>query len=412
MAINPETQYPGKIAPSTPDYPYGAARNITTPGDGTGTPWEAALVNDLFGFQQAILSEAGIVPSGDPDKVGASQYTEALKNVLTGLTYFSRVGLAEINTLDLSKYEYAVFRFLDAASDKLSAVLWKNNSATWTSANQSGRFIDSVGNKFERIDFGPWSALTSAATSEFEIIGHRGLSALYPESTAVALSNSIRWGQADSIEFDIRESSDGVLYCFHDTTLDRVTDGTGPIADATSSYIDSLDAGSYFSSVYAGTRVLRLAEAFSLIRGLNCNIWPQINSNELPAGQQEDQVRRIVQTAQQYGLEGRTYFQCFQMVNIGPFIRKYSKECYLASLLPGDTVANFNASLDYLAGDKKAVILAGFQFWLNNPSLVATARAQGVDVGCYTVNTVETVDALRKIDVLKIMTDINLMGAK
>ena len=35
MAINPETQYPGKIAPSTPDYPYGAARNITTPGDGT-----------------------------------------------------------------------------------------------------------------------------------------------------------------------------------------------------------------------------------------------------------------------------------------------------------------------------------------------------------------------------------------
>lgn len=86
MAINPETQYPGKIAPSTPDYPYGAARNITVPGDGTGTPWEAALVNDLFGFQQALLSAAGIVPSGSPEKVGASQYRDALHK-LTSLSF-------------------------------------------------------------------------------------------------------------------------------------------------------------------------------------------------------------------------------------------------------------------------------------------------------------------------------------
>jgi parallel beta-helix repeat protein len=77
MAINPESQYPGKIAPATSDYPYGAARNITVPGDGTGTPWEAALVNDLFGWQQALLSAASIVPTGTPEKVGASQYLSA-----------------------------------------------------------------------------------------------------------------------------------------------------------------------------------------------------------------------------------------------------------------------------------------------------------------------------------------------
>lgn len=78
MAINPETQYPGKIKPASADYPYGEARNITLPGDGTGTPWEAALVNDVLGFQQALLSDAGVVPSGTPDKVGASQYLQAL----------------------------------------------------------------------------------------------------------------------------------------------------------------------------------------------------------------------------------------------------------------------------------------------------------------------------------------------
>lgn len=86
MAINPQTQYPGKITPGNADYPYGAARNITSPGDGTGTPWEAALVNDLFGFQQSLLASAGLVPSGNPDKVGQSQYLDALLKLTRGTT--------------------------------------------------------------------------------------------------------------------------------------------------------------------------------------------------------------------------------------------------------------------------------------------------------------------------------------
>lgn len=81
MAINPETQYPGKITPGSADYPYGAARNITTPGDGTGTPWEQAIVNDLFGLQQALLTVTGVVPSGTPDKANASQYLEAIQRL-------------------------------------------------------------------------------------------------------------------------------------------------------------------------------------------------------------------------------------------------------------------------------------------------------------------------------------------
>lgn len=82
MAINPQSQYPGKINPGDANYPYGSARNVTVPGDGTGTPWEAALVNDLLGFQQAILSRASIVPTGSPEKVGASQYLDGLLSII------------------------------------------------------------------------------------------------------------------------------------------------------------------------------------------------------------------------------------------------------------------------------------------------------------------------------------------
>lgn len=83
MAINPEALYPGKIKPSSASYPYGEARNVTTPGDGTGTPFDAALVNDELGFHQDLLSQAGIVPSGTPEKVGASQYLDAIRRLVT-----------------------------------------------------------------------------------------------------------------------------------------------------------------------------------------------------------------------------------------------------------------------------------------------------------------------------------------
>jgi hypothetical protein len=97
MAINPETQYPGKIAPSSAAYPYGQARNVTTPGDGTGTPWEAALVNDLFGFLQAMLSEGSVVPSGSPETATASQYLTALKALFTQR---ESLPLADIDAVD------------------------------------------------------------------------------------------------------------------------------------------------------------------------------------------------------------------------------------------------------------------------------------------------------------------------
>jgi hypothetical protein len=85
MAINPGTAYPGGTAAPSPAYPYGQGRNITVPGDGTGTPWEAGVVNDLFGFQQALLSAIGVTPSTFPEAVGASQYLQAVVALASGL---------------------------------------------------------------------------------------------------------------------------------------------------------------------------------------------------------------------------------------------------------------------------------------------------------------------------------------
>lgn len=78
MAINPNLKYPGKVTVPSSEYPYGGAQNITTPSDGTGTPWEAALVNDIFGMQQRLLSLLGLSPSGTPENAITSQYVRAM----------------------------------------------------------------------------------------------------------------------------------------------------------------------------------------------------------------------------------------------------------------------------------------------------------------------------------------------
>lgn len=82
MAIRPGTKYPAQTVSGDDNYPYGKARNEITPGDHTGSPVEATWVNDVWGFQQAMLQEAGVVPSDTPDNANTSQYLEALKAIV------------------------------------------------------------------------------------------------------------------------------------------------------------------------------------------------------------------------------------------------------------------------------------------------------------------------------------------
>ncbi len=69
MAIVPDTAFPGKTAGTNANYPQGEAQDVTAPGDGTGTPWRALLVNDFWGFLQKLLFDSGITPSGSADTV-------------------------------------------------------------------------------------------------------------------------------------------------------------------------------------------------------------------------------------------------------------------------------------------------------------------------------------------------------
>lgn len=102
MAINIAVQYPGKSNTADAAYPFGSARNITTPGDGTGTPLEQRWVNDMLGFQQALLSGAGQAPSGVPDTALASQQLDSARFLL-GAVVATRAGMAAVKVLGPSQ---------------------------------------------------------------------------------------------------------------------------------------------------------------------------------------------------------------------------------------------------------------------------------------------------------------------
>jgi glycerophosphoryl diester phosphodiesterase len=95
------------------------------------------------------------------------------------------------------------------------------------------------------------------------VVGHRGLIGHAPENTLAAYRAclALRVG----FEFDVRRTKDGQLVCLHDATLDRTTNGRGPLAEMTLAEVRKLDAGAGFDRAFAGERVPTIEEIFTLI---------------------------------------------------------------------------------------------------------------------------------------------------
>lgn len=63
-----------------------------------------------------------------------------------------------------------------------------------------------------------------------------------------AFRRALEWWRADILELDVQPTRDGEAVVFHDATVDRTTDGSGPVAGLTLEQLRRLDAGYGFSS--------------------------------------------------------------------------------------------------------------------------------------------------------------------
>ena len=106
-----------------------------------------------------------------------------------------------------------------------------------------------------------------------QIIGHRGAAGYAPENTLEGIHTAADLG-IEWVELDVKLTKDQIPIIFHDDTLDRTTNGHGPVALMTYEEIRQLEAGSWFSDGFAGIRIPTLEEAIDVIleRGLGLNL--------------------------------------------------------------------------------------------------------------------------------------------
>ncbi len=147
-------------------------------------------------------------------------------------------------------------------------------------------------------------------------IAHRGASAYAPENTLQAYELAIEQG-ADFVEQDLQITSDGVLVCLHDPTLERTTDAARVfphryrrslgrrrwyVADFTLEEVKRLDAGSWFSERFRGTRIPTFKEAIDLVRG-RAGLYPETKAPEVYGSRGFDMARMVIETLAANGLD-------------------------------------------------------------------------------------------------------------
>lgn len=133
--------------------------------------------------------------------------------------------------------------------------------------------------------FGGWPLLTAVGGVTSLVTFHRGDCTVAPENTLPAFRSAILKG-GDRIELDVQMTSDGVVVVTHDSNLKRCTGKNAKVYDLTYAEVAQLDAGRWFSSRFADTRIPTLEQVLQLCRGrigLNVEIKPSAATPALEA---------------------------------------------------------------------------------------------------------------------------------
>ncbi len=133
-----------------------------------------------------------------------------------------------------------------------------------------------------------------------KIIAHRGASGYAPENTLIAFAEAaelgVRW-----VEFDVKLTRDGVPVVFHDDTLERTTDGKGPVAGCDLEDLKRLDAGAWFDGMFRGEAIPTLNEALSLF--VKYGLCANVEIKPCP-GREAETGRAVALALQDHGLAG------------------------------------------------------------------------------------------------------------
>lgn len=224
------------------------------------------------------------------------------------------------------------------------------------------------------------------------VIAHRGASAEAPENTIAAFELAIEQG-ADGIELDIHLSRDDQPVVIHDFTLERTTDGSGPVRQRSVRELKRLDAGGWRGARFQGQRVQTLQEVFERFRD-RTRFWIELKGGlDLYPGIEE----RLVSMMEVYEMLEGVLVQSFDHRALGR-IHALNPEVQLGALIAQPPIERLIRS----PGAARALCPGAH---LVSEGTVAEIRAAGL--GCYvwTVNEPAQMDRLVEWGASGIITD-------
>ncbi len=224
---------------------------------------------------------------------------------------------------------------------------------------------------------------------ETEITAHRGSSRSAPENTIPAIEAAIE-ELADSVEIDVQMTLDGEIVLCHDASLKRVAGVNRPVSSMTLKEVQELDAGSWFSKVYAGTRIPTLREVLEF-----CSQKIDLNIEIKYAGKDSMLPEKTAELVREYGMEN----QCVITSTSLPYLRRV--KTVLPQIRTGYIISA--AYGNFYSGDDMDFISIRSGFV--SSSLMQNAHEQGKAVYAWTVNGRNEMERLAFLGVDGIITD-------
>ncbi len=208
------------------------------------------------------------------------------------------------------------------------------------------------------------------------IAGHRGDRASAPENTMPAFAAALASG-FEFVETDVRLTLDGEPVLMHDDTVDRTTDGTGAVDRLTLEQIRALDAGSWYSPAFAGTRVPTLGEFLDALAGSRSKAIVELKGVWAPAG-----MGTVIDAVYRRGVQDRVVFASFELETVALLAQAAPAipRILIQRTLPADPVA--------LARRYEAIAILTTPAALEaRPEAVSRMHAAGLGMMLYTLNS-------------------------
>ena len=232
---------------------------------------------------------------------------------------------------------------------------------------------------------------------------HRGSGILWPENTLYAFERAVADYGYHYLELDVHLSADRVPMVMHDPTLDRTTDGEGPVGALSAEQLMTLDAAYRFGPEDdfpfrgKGITIPTLDEVY--------RAWPEVRINiDLKQSGAEWAVAEVIRAND---AEHRTLVGSFHDHRITKF-RRITGHTVAVSAGPMATVRMWMASRIGLPirlpvqAYQVSDVYTGFSI---DRKLVKTIHRAGAHIHVWTVNDAQEMRALLDLGVDGIITD-------